>query len=167
MKGSLPCLAILSACLICFDPKTVSAIPEITLVTRQDSCETLFCGPDWGDSIGGWFQNLLQQPGQSPPSGFVLPAPESLPTSSPQPETLPQTPETLPPVPGLEPQNSDFGKDPSPEPEMIRVAPDPGTERCQSVSPSTDPESQNTQQNDPVGHISKAISEAMILQPLF
>lgn len=165
MKGSLTCLAIFSACLICFDPKTVSAIPDITLVPRQESCETLFCGPDWGDS-GEWFKNLLQQPDPSPPSGLMLPAPESQPTS-PQPETLPQSPETLPPVPGIEPQNSDFGKDPSLEPEMIRVAPDPGTESCQSVASSTDPESQNIQQNDPVGHISKAISEAMTLQPLF
>lgn len=140
MKEFFPCLAILSACLICFDSKTVSAFPDVTLVTRQDSCETLFCGPDWGywgESIQGWFNNLLQQSGQSQPSGFVLPAPESQ-STPPQPGTLPPSPETLPPVPGLEPQNSDFGKDPSLEPEMIRVAPDPGTERCQSVAPSNE-----------------------------
>lgn len=169
MEGFRPCLAFLCACLIFFNPKTVSAFPDITLVTRQDSCETQFCGPDWGhwgESIGGWFNNLLQQPGPSPPSGFVPPAPESQPTS-PLPETLPPTPETLPPVPGLEPQDSNFGKDPSLEPEMIRVAPDPGTESCQSVAPSIDQESQNTEQNDPVGDMSKAIPEATILEPLF
>lgn len=160
MRGSRPCLAIVSACLICVHPKTVSAIPDITLVPRQDSCETLFCGPYWGDS-GGWFKNLLQQPDTAPPAGLVLPPPENQP-ASPQLETLPLSRETLPPVPGIEPQNSDFGKDPSLEPEMIRVAPDPGTDSCQSVAPSTDPESQNIQQSDSVGHVSKAISEAMI-----
>lgn len=169
MKGSRPCLAILSACLIFFNPRPVSAFPDITLVTRQDGCDTLFCGPDWaywGESIGGWLNNLLRQPGSPPPSGFVLPSPETQPTS-PQPEKLPPIPETLPPVPSLQPQNSDFGPDTNTEPDMIRVAPDPGTESCQFVASSTDPESQNTQQNDPVGYISKCYSEAIILQSLF
>lgn len=168
MKGSRPCLAILSACLISFNLRTVSAYPDITLVTRQETCETLFCGPDWGnwgESIGGWLNNLLQQPVSSP-GLFVLPAPENQPTA-PQPETVPPTPEILPPVPDLEPQNSDFGQDASLEPESIRDAPDPGTERCQSVALSTDPESQTPQQSDPVGYISKDISEAIVLQSLF
>lgn len=168
MKGSRPYLVILSACLICFNTRTVSAFADITLATRQETCETLLCGPDWGywgESIGGWLNNLLEQPISSP-GLFVTPAPENQPTA-PQPETVPPTPEILPPVPVLEPQNSDFGQNPSLEPESIRVAPDPGTERCQSVALSTDPESQTTQQNDPVGYISKAISEAIVLQSLF
>lgn len=168
MKGSYPYLVILSACLICFNTRTVSAFADITLATRQETCETLLCGPDWGywgESIGGWLNNLLEQPISSP-GLFVTPVPENQPTA-PQPEKVPPTPEILPPVPVLEPQNSDFGQNPSLEPESIRVAPDPGTERCQSVALSTDPESQTTQQNDPVGYISKAISEAIVLQSLF
>lgn len=169
MKGSRPCLVILSACLICFNTRTVSAFPDFKLVTRQGSCETLFCGPDlgsWGESIGGWLNNLLQQPGSSP-GLFVPPAPPENQPTAPQPETIPPSPEILPPVPVLEPQNSDFGQNPSLEPESTRVAPDPGTEMCQSVALSTDSESQTTQQNDPVGYISKAISEAIVLQFLF
>lgn len=168
MKGSRPRLVILSACLICFNTRTVSAFPDITLATRQETCETLFCGPDWGywgESIGGWLNNLLQKPVSSP-GLFVIPAPENQPTA-PQPETVPPKPEILPPVPVLEPQNSDFGQNPSLEPESTRVVPDPGNERCQSVDFSTDPESQTTQQNDPVCYISKAVSEAIVLQSLF
>lgn len=156
MKAPRPCLAILSAYLIWYNPRTVSAFPDITLVTRQETCDTLFCGPNWGnwgESIGGWLNNLIQQPVSSPGS-FVLPAPENQ-LTAPQPETVPPTPEILPPVPVPEPQYSDFGQDPSLEPESIKAAPDPGTERCQSVAPSTDSESQTTQQNDPVGYISK------------
>lgn len=169
MKRSRSCLVILSACLICFNTRTVSAFPDFKLVTRQESCETLFCGPDlgsWGEYIGGWLNNLLQQPGSSPEL-FVPPAPpENLPTA-PQPETVPPSPEILPPVPDLDTQNSDFGQNPSLEPESTRVAPDPGTEMCQSVALSTDSESETTQRNEPVGYISKAISAAIVLQFLF
>lgn len=133
-------ITLLLACLIYFELQTVSALPEHPF-KRDTACETFFCpDPDiLAPLLNLWPFGRPQLPNLPPPQ--TQPVPE---TPSPAPDVNPGASGNKSPGPNSG-QVLDTPPLMDPQIEILKIEPNPGTQKCQAVANSNSLDSQPVQ----------------------